>query len=135
MLLENIPVTVARADDFLTGNAEPVLKEIASLLETLDATGQGGSIDLSSLPFSAADRRWLKEALGEGSVTVNIDAGGPTTIVETATPGVWWIVHHNENNAQVGEFIEVTLVPELIPTHPNDVASGVKRLTDRLSAA
>ena len=134
MWLEDIPVKLASAENIQTGNALPVLKEIMTLLEQLEETGEGGSIDLASLPFSTADRQWLKDTLGEGAVNINIDAGGPTTIVETATPGVWWVVHRNEQHAQVGEFIEVTLVPEMIPTHPDDVSSGVKRLEDRLTA-
>ncbi|MGO9443459.1 MAG: hydrogenase expression/formation C-terminal domain-containing protein [Thiobacillaceae bacterium] len=118
----------------LTGNALPILKEILTLLERLDATGEGGGIDLTSLPMSAADRQWLRDALGEGAVKININAGGPSVIEETATSGVWWIIHFNEHNAQVGEFIEVTLIPDIVPTQLDDVASGVKRLEARLTA-
>jgi hydrogenase-1 operon protein HyaF len=133
MWFEDIPMTVANGNDTLTGNALPLLQEIVTLLERLEETGESGSIDLASLPFSSADRQWLQDALGEGAVKININAGGPTTIVETATPGVWWVVHCNERSAQVGEFIEVTLVPDMIPTHPDDVSSGVRRLEEKLT--
>jgi hydrogenase-1 operon protein HyaF len=134
MWLEQTPSAPANSNEALTGNAEAMLREILNLLEQLDETGEGGSIDLASLPISAADKQWLQNALGEGVVNINIHAGGPTTIVETATPGVWWVIHFNEQNVQVGEFIEVTLIPELVPTHPDDVSSGVKRLEDKVNA-
>lgn len=133
MWLEDISSNAANCSDALTGNAPPVLKEITALLEQLNKTGEGGCIDLASLPFSSADRKWLIDALGEGPVKININAGGPTTIVETASPGVWWVVHHNEQNTQTGEFIEVSLVPEIVPSHPDDVYSGIKKLKDRLT--
>jgi HupH hydrogenase expression protein, C-terminal conserved region len=124
----------AGLNDALTGNAEALLREILSMLVALGATGEDGSIDLASLPLSGADKQWLKDSLGEGAVRIDINASGPTTVVETATPGVWWVTHHNEQDAQVGEFIEVTLIPDIVPTHPDDVSSGVKRLEDRLTA-
>ena len=131
MWLENVPVTVAGGEEFLTGNAAAVLREIASLLKQLARSGEGGCIDLASLPFTSADRSWLQDKLGKGEVDVSIRAGGPTTIVETGTPGVWWITHRNEQDAKSGEFIEVTLVPDLIATHPDDVLSGLERLLQK----
>ena len=132
MWLENIPVSVPGADEFLTGNAAAVLREIASLMEQLAHNGEGGCIDLASLPFSGADRTWLQDKLGKGEVEITINAGGPTSIVETGTPGVWWITHRNEQNAKSGEFIEVTLVPELVGTHPDDVLSGLDSLNKKI---
>jgi hydrogenase-1 operon protein HyaF len=130
--IEDIHVAVAGGQGFLTGNAAAVLREIAGLLEQLTQSGEGGCIDLASLPFSSADRTWLQEQLGKGEVEVSISAGGPTTIVETGTPGVWWITHRNEQNAKSGEFIEVTLVPELITTHPDDVLLGLASLNSKI---
>lgn len=132
MWLEDIAVSVAGGEEFLTGNAAAVLREIGSLLEQLAQTGDGGCIDLASLPFSSADRSWLQAKLGKGEVEVSINAGGPTTIVETGTPGVWWITHRNEQNAKSGEFIEVTLVPELVATHPDDVLLGLDSLNKKI---
>ena len=134
MWSEHTPIAVADSNDPLTGSAAAVLKEVLNLLELLDETGKSGSIDLASLPLSASDKQWLKQSLGEGTVRINIDAGGPTTIVETAVPGVWWVSHCSEHGAQVGEFIEVALIPEIVPTHPDDVSSGIKRLEERLTA-
>ena len=132
MWLEDIAVSVSGGEEFLTGNAAAVLREIGSLLEQLAQNGDGGCIDLASLPFSSADRTWLQEKLGKGEVEVSINAGGPTTIVETGTPGVWWITHRNEQNAKSGEFIEVTLVPELVATHPDDVLLGLDSLNKKI---
>jgi hypothetical protein len=134
MWSEHSPSTLTDPNDPLTRNGMAVLREILTLLELLDGTGEGGSIDLASLPLSAPDKQWLRQSLGEGAVKININAGGPTTVVETATPGVWWVIHCNEQCAQTGEFIEVTLIPEIVPAHPDDVSSGIKRLEERLTA-
>lgn len=134
MWSEHSPSTLTDLNDPLTGNGMAVLREILHLLELLDQTGKGGSVDLASLPLSASDKQWLKQSLGDGAVKINIDAGGPTTVAETATPGVWWVIHCDEQRAQTGEFIEVTLIPEIVPTHPDDVSSGIKRLEARLTA-
>lgn len=132
MWIEDIPVNVTGGEEFLTGNAAAVLREIASLLQQLSQNGEGGCIDLASLPFSSADRTWLQERLGKGEVEVRISAGGPTSILETGTPGVWWITHRNEQGAKSGEFIEVTLVPELVATHPDDILSGLESLNRKI---
>jgi hydrogenase-1 operon protein HyaF len=132
MWLEDIPVNVSGGDEFLTGNAAAVLREIASLLEQLAQSGEAGCIDLASLPFTSADRTWLREKLGKGEVEVSINAGGATTIMETGTSGVWWVTHRNEQDVKSGEFIEVTLVPELVAAHPDDVLSGLDSLNKKI---
>ena len=132
MWLEDISVNVSGGDGLLTGNAAAVLREIASLVEQLARNGEGGCIDLASLPFTSADRTWLQDKLGKGEVEVSINAGGPTTIMETGASGVWWITHRNEQNAKSGEFIEVALVPDLVATHPDDVLLGLDSLNKKI---
>jgi hydrogenase-1 operon protein HyaF len=117
----------------LTGSAPAVLREIADLLDRLQRTGETGTIDLGGLPLSPADRRWLLEQLGKGEVEMTLDAGGSSRMVETGYPGVWWIEHRNEQETKVAEFIEVAPVPELIPAHPDAVASGLEKLQIRIS--
>ncbi|HEX8978337.1 MAG TPA: hydrogenase expression/formation C-terminal domain-containing protein [Parasulfuritortus sp.] len=129
--LADIPVVMD--DGGLTGSAPAVLREVAALLETLCRTGETASIDLRGLPLSLADRRWLLERLGKGEVDIALDIGGGSRIAETAYPGVWWVTHDNEQGVQVGEFIEVSYVPELLAPHPEDVENGLDSLKTRIS--
>jgi hydrogenase-1 operon protein HyaF len=131
MSLGDIPVQFEAGG--LTGSAQAVLREIAYLLERLTRYGEAGSIDLHGLPLSPADRRWLLDQLGKGEIDISLEIGGGSRIVETAYPGVWWVAHDNEQGVRTSEFIEVTLIPDLVPAHPDDVASGLKNLKSRIS--
>lgn len=117
----------------LTGNAPPLLRELSELLRKLLATGESSAIDLSALPLTPADLDWLREKLGEGEIAVTLQANGESTLNETACPGVWWVTHHNEQDAVTAEFIEVTFVPELVKAHPRDVETGSEYLDLLLS--
>lgn len=133
MGLEDIPVTVESGTAGLTGNAQALLGEIAALLQGMLATGEGGAIDLASLPFSPADRAWLEQRLGRGEVEIHLMAAGLSTFNETAYPGVWWVSHHNEAGVRVSELIEVARIPELVLAHPDDVKSGLERLNNLIN--
>jgi hypothetical protein len=113
MWLDEISRGVVNDSRKLCENAMPVLNEIAVLLEKLERTGEGGSINLASQSLSSTDRQWLQDALGEGAVKISLNEAGPTTFIETATPCVWWVVRNNEQREQVAEFIEVTLIPDI----------------------
>lgn len=128
MAIDQIPVLAQGPQDGLTGQAEAVLREIATLLERLVYAGESGSIDLRSLPLSAADRDWLRERLGRGEVSISLDAGGASYINDTLVPGVWWVEHRNEADRVISEFIEVATLPSLVVTHPDDIKNGLERL-------
>ena len=133
MPLHDIPVQVETDVGRLSGNAAALLREIAALLEALVRLGEGGAIDLKSLPLSAADRDWLLERLGKGEVEINLNIAGGSRIRETAYAGVWWVEHRGENGATTSEFIEVSYVPELVSAHPDDVESGLDFLNSELA--
>lgn len=131
MSIDAIPIHVLHApvnDPGLSGNALPLLREIAEMLRRLLATGESGTIDLSALPLTPADLEWLHARLGEGEIAVTLKANGESTLNETALSGVWWVVHHNEQGAVTSQFIEVSFVPELIKAHPQDVLIGQEYL-------
>ena len=133
--LKGIPITVA--DDAggltLSGNADPVLHEIQSLLNDLVTAGKSASVDLRSLPLLPGDYEKLKEVLGQGEVSATIDAMGPTQVRETAVHGVWWVTHYNSDETIIAEFIEVTTMPEILRTHPADARAGLDLLQSRLT--
>jgi hydrogenase-1 operon protein HyaF len=93
--LKGIPIAIAGVDDeeMLSGNADPILHEIQSLLSDLVESGKSSSIDLRSLPLLPGDYEKLKEVLGQGEVSATLEALGVTHVRETAIHGVWWVTH------------------------------------------
>jgi hydrogenase-1 operon protein HyaF len=132
MPLERIPV-VAAAQWAVSGNARPLLHEIAAQLRRLLDAGEAASIDLSALPLNPADRDWLRERLGSGEVSITLDAEGESTLAETAFPGVWWVTHRNQRGDVLCELIEIAFVPYLVGAPRDDVATGLERLELALS--
>ena len=135
--LRGIPIAVADDDAGLTlsGNADPILHEIRSLLKDLVTSGKSASIDLRSLPLLPSDYEKLKEVLGQGEVSATVDAMGLTQARETAVHGVWWVTHYNSDETIIAEFIEVTDMPEILRTHPADARVGLDLLQSRLTPA
>ncbi|MCP5278246.1 MAG: hydrogenase expression/formation protein [Thiobacillus sp.] len=133
MSIESIPVRVMAPDSGLSGNAWPLMMEIAEMVRTLVDTGDTAAIDLSALPLTPADKDWLKERLGSGQIHVTLDAEGLSTLDETACPGVWWITHLDGRDRVMAEFIEVTLVPDLVKAHPEDIKIGLEYLEGVIS--
>jgi hydrogenase-1 operon protein HyaF len=137
MSLDTIPLHVINpppGESGLTGNAPPLLRELAELVRRLLESGEPAAIDLSALPLTPADLDWLHEKLGEGEIAVTLQASGVSTLNETACSGVWWVTHHNEQGVVTSQFIEVAFVPELVKAHPQDVAIGQEQLELLLSS-
>ena len=136
MSLDAIPVHVIStpsAEPGLTGNAQPLLRELAEPVKRLLESGEASAIDLSALPLTPADLDWLRAQLGQGEIAVTLQANGESTLNETACPGIWWVTHHNAQGAVTAQFIEVAFVPELVKAHPQDVALGLETLELRIS--
>ncbi len=131
MSLDAIPIHVVNpppGESALTGNAPPLLRELAEQVRRLLETGEPSAIDLSALPLTPPDLDWLREKLGEGEIAVTLQANGESTLNETACPGIWWVTHRNEQGAVTAQFIEVAFVPELVKAAPQDVAIGQEYL-------
>jgi hydrogenase-1 operon protein HyaF len=131
MSLDAIPIHVihpSSGEPGLSGNAPPLLREVAEQVKHLLESGEPSAIDLSALPLTPADLDWLQEKLGSGEIAITLQANGESTLNETACPGVWWVTHRNEQGAVTSQFIEVAFVPELVKAHPQDVAIGLETL-------
>jgi len=126
--IDRIPISVVSPEEVLTGQAEAVLTEVAEMLKLLTEQGKEDSIDIRSLPLSSADRKWLDRQLGCGEIEILLQAGGRSVLTETAYPAVWKVVHHDENDRVVAEFIEVALVPAIVKPDAGDVQKGYMSL-------
>lgn len=126
--LDAIPVNT----EIASGNVEPLLHEIRHALKRL-ANGEDGTvIDLKRLPLAPGEEERIAATLGKGEVRAEVDALGPTQVLETSYPGVWLITHRNAEDSIVARFIEVTHMPELLKTQRADIEYGIQKLENEL---
>ncbi|MCE1237000.1 MAG: hydrogenase expression/formation protein [Hyphomicrobiales bacterium] len=110
--------------------ADAVLAEIATALARLAEADEETTIDLKSLPLGPGDLAHLAETLGEGEVRCDLDVAGRSEVRETRFAGVWWIRHFGLDDTVAVEEIAVTRLPEILMSHPDDVARAAKALAE-----
>ena len=133
MNLQNIPAKTENDQEYSIGNLRALLAEIRALLEKLAHDGSAGSIDLNSLPFAPGEYEQLRQLLGAGEVTAHIEAIGPSDVIETRYPGVWWVTHYNVEGDIVADLLEIAYIPEILKSQPEDIASVVRHSVWNLS--
>lgn len=120
-------------NEFNTGNDILILHEIRHALKKLLEDGQATTIDLRAIPMAPGEEEQIEATLGEGEISVKLNALGPSNIMETKIAGVWLVTHFNEEQEILGKYIEITRVPTLIESQTEDMESSLKRLAGRLS--
>jgi hydrogenase-1 operon protein HyaF len=125
---------IAVNTEIATGNVRPLLHEIRHALKRLASGEQGTAIDLQGLPLAPGELERIEAVLGEGEVRAELQALGPTLIQETAYPGVWMITHRNADGAVVARIIEVSHIPEILMSQPEDIEHGIDKLESELQA-
>ena len=125
---KTIPIHSQSDDTYSIGNLRALLTEIAALLEKFSVNGETGMIDLNSLPLAPDEYEQLRQLLGQGEVTVRIEAIGPSEIIETRYPGVWWVTHYNVEGDIVADMLEITDIPEIIKSQQTDINTGLELL-------
>ena len=117
----------------LTHNVQPLLHEIRhALARLLDDDGHT-VIDLRSLPLAPGEEERLLDELGQGEVYARLHALGPSEIIETRYPGVWVVVHFNNDNEVIGKVIEVCDTPDLLRSQQEDIRQGLEQLQSQLA--
>jgi hydrogenase-1 operon protein HyaF len=116
----------------LTWNVQPILHEIRHALGKLLQSGENSIIDLRSIPLAPGEEETIIDTLGHGEVRAHLDALGPSEIVETRFAGVWLITHYNVENSIIGRFIEITELPEILKSQPEDIANSLDELKQEL---
>ena len=133
MNLQSIPISIEHAGEYSIGSLRALLVEIAALLEKFAHDGTCGSIDLNSLPFAPGEYDQLRQLLGQGEVSAHIEAVGPSEVIETRYPGVWWVTHYNVEGDIVADLLEIAAVPEVLKSQPEDVVAGLELLRVQLN--
>jgi hydrogenase-1 operon protein HyaF len=119
--------------EYETGNVKPLLHEIRHALERLLKGEDGTIIDMRALPLAPGEEKRIEEALGEGEVRAELNALGPSVILETSYPGVWLVTHRNTEGEIIGRQIEVTYIPSLLESQPEDIRAGLAGLKNELA--
>lgn len=117
-----------------TGNALPLLHEIKHALVELLGCGKVTTIDLGAIPFAPGDERVLNDVLGTGEVQATLSVMGESSVQETTIPGVWRVDHFDTTGELQSRFIEITFLPDILKTQPEDAERGLGELGDRLKA-
>ena len=131
-LTDTNPLRVEAAAS-LTHNVQPLLHEIRHALVKLLDDGGHTVIDIRSLPLAPGEEEQLLDELGQGEVYARLHALGPTEIVETRYPGVWVVVHFNNDNEVIGKTIEICDIPELLRSQQEDIRLGLGQLQSQLA--
>ena len=116
----------------LTWNVQPILHEIRHALRKLINNGENSIIDLRSIPLAPGEEDTIINTLGCGEVHAKLNARGPSEIVETRFAGVWLITHYNEDNSIIGRFIEITALPDILKSQPEDMTFSPAQLESEL---
>ncbi|MFC0712224.1 hydrogenase expression/formation protein [Azorhizophilus paspali] len=113
-------------------NAGPVLVELldAAKRHAECALATPHVVNLSLLPFSPEDRRFLAEKLGEGAVTLLSRGYGNCRIAGTATPGIWCVQYFNSSDRLILDTLEVTSVPQVACAAQEDIDDSAERLRE-----
>jgi len=131
--LKDIPILAQTEEACSVGNIRALLAEIAARLEKLVINGETEMIDLNSLPLAPGEYELLRLTLGQGEVSVRIEAIGPSEIIETRYSGVWWVTHYNVEGDIVADMIEITHIPEILMSQPADISEGLELLKAQLN--
>lgn len=135
--LHEIPIVVTHAPVVPQSEAAvqttvlALLAEIQAKLDVLQNTGESSTIDLRWLIASPRTLASLHEALGEGEVSARIGSNGLSLLQETAIPCVWRVSHRDNADHPVGEFLEITEIPELLRSDRLAIAQGLAALRAR----
>lgn len=119
--------------DYSYHNTLPLLHEIAHALQRLQHDGTTTTIDLNAIPFGPGDESRLLSFLGTGEVSATLQALGESRIWESAYSGVWIVDHRGTGGERNTLQIEVTRLPNILQTQPEELAEGVLKLTKALA--
>jgi hypothetical protein len=132
----NIPILVVDGppiDNLVL--AKTLLNEVHNMLGNLLDTGETGVLDLRALPTLGEEGyQFLKDQLGTGEVSAQIQNFGRSVIQETAYSGIWWVSHFNQDDDIYTEQIEISFFPEILKSHKDDAVLSQSKLGELLKA-
>jgi len=113
-------------------NALPILTEIRDRAAAWQPGGLPHIINLTLLPLSDGDTRFLDDALGEGPVETLSRGYGECKIASTAYPGIWWVRYTNSMGTPILNTLEITDIPAVTCAAQEDLDDSRQRFQELL---
>ena len=133
---DTIPILIekpaAASPSYSYSNSLPLLHEIAHALRRLHLRGKPTVLDLNAIPFGPEDERRLLDFLGQGEVSATLETMGSSQVRESKYPGVWLIEHRSSGGERVAFQIEITKLPRILESQPEDIGEALSTLQSAL---
>ncbi|RKZ70249.1 MAG: hydrogenase expression/formation protein [Gammaproteobacteria bacterium] len=113
-------------------NAAPLLAEISDKLPEYETDGLVHVINLSLLPHTEEDIKFLSNSLGIGPVIILSRGYGNCRISSTKTKNVWWVQYFNSQDTLILNTLEISKVPEVACASQEDLEDSAERLDEIL---
>ncbi|MEN8762721.1 MAG: hydrogenase expression/formation C-terminal domain-containing protein [Thiogranum sp.] len=113
-------------------NALPILSEIQEQLRSWQSDCPAHVINLTLLPLSEGDIRFLGETLGRGPVETLSRGYGDCQITSTAYPGLWWVRYTNSMGTLILNTLEITDIPLVACAAQEDLDDSRRRFLELL---
>jgi hydrogenase-1 operon protein HyaF len=110
----------------------PILSEIQDHVRCWRAGSLAHAINLTLLPLSEGDVRFLGETLGSGPVETLSRGYGDCQITSTAYPGVWWVRYTNSMGTLILNTLEITDIPAVACAAQEDLDDSRQRFRELL---
>jgi len=114
-------------------NAAPLLAEISDKLPEFARDQQVHVINLSLLPHTEEDIKYLSDSLGIGPVIILSRGYGNCRISSTGTRNVWWVQYFNSQDTLILNTLEISKVPDVACASQEDIEDSAERLDEILN--
>ncbi len=113
-------------------NALPILTELQDRAVAWRPGGLPHVINLTLLPLSEGDLRFLDQVLGKGPVETLSRGYGDCRITSTAYPGIWWVRYTNSMGTLILNTLEITDIPAVACASQEDIDDSRRRFQELL---
>jgi len=138
-ILEEVLVTEGQSQFILPAaipsnlmNAPAVLAEIRDKQNAYQSGQAAHVVNLTLLPMTAEDQTFMKQQLGQGTITILSKGYGNCRITSTQIQHVWWVQYFNSMDSLILNTLEVVDIPQVALAALEDLQDSQKRLTDIL---
>ena len=111
-------------------NALPILTELQDRAAAWRPDGLPHVINLTHLPLSEGDLRFLDDVLGKGPVETLSRGYGDCKITSTAYPGIWWVRYTNSMGTLILNTLEITDIPAVACAAQEDIEDSRLRFRE-----
>jgi hydrogenase-1 operon protein HyaF len=94
------------------------------------APGREETLNLSLLPLTAEDLKFLVATLGLAGVSILSKGYGDCRISLTGLPHVWWVQHFNSTEQLILNTLEITEMPVVAMAAREDLEDALERVRD-----